>query len=382
MTYKTKGVALVAGMLAMLAMGVASAPQNAFAQTGTCKAIPPTQQMALIRPIPLGISGGNNRSIIKDKKGRLKGCFSGTLGSMVQDSSSNEYILSNNHVLADQNTAKPGDPIVQPGLIDVQCVRSQSNTVATFSSAIKLRFGGHKNFVDAAIAAVQPGDVSPQILFIGDISSTVVSSPAIGMSVQKMGRTSCLTTGVIAALDANVTINYSDTMKPHLASFVNQILVTGNGMTPIFSAAGDSGSLIVTQDDCPLPVALLFAGSTNGAITIANPISAVLSRLNVSMVGTCGGAVTSAPDAEALASNIGMSEEAVASAKAVRDLHEDQLMSIPGAVGSGIAAGDQPGQPAIQVYVQKLTPEAKAATPKDVEGTPVKLIESGELVAY
>jgi hypothetical protein len=382
MTYKTKGAALVACMLAMLAIGVASAPQNAFAQIDACTVVPPTQQTALFRPIPLGISGGNNRSIIKDKKGRLKGCFSGTLGSMVQDSANNQYILSNNHVLADQNLAKPGEPIVQPGLVDTQCVRSQSNAVATFSNAIKLRFGGHKNFVDAAIAAVAPGDVSPQILFIGDIASTVVSSPVIGMAVQKMGRTSCLTTGVIAALDANVTVNYSDTMKPHLASFVNQILVTGNGDTPTFSAAGDSGSLIVTQDDCPLPVALLFAGSTNGAITIANPISAVLSRLNVSMVGTCTALASATPSADALAANIGMSKEVVASAKAVRDRHEDQLMSIPGAVGSGIAAGDQPGQPAIVVYVTKMTPQVKAAAPKDVEGTPVKVTESGEIVAY
>jgi hypothetical protein len=381
MTYKTKGAALVACMLAILAIGVASAPQNAFALIDACNVIPPTQRTALTRPIPLGISGGNNRSILKDKDGELKGCFSGTLGSMVQDSANNQYILSNNHVLADQNLAKPGEPIVQPGLVDVQCVRSQSNAVATFSSAIKIRFG-HKNFVDAAIAAVQPGQVSPQILFIGNIASTVVSAPAIGMPVQKMGRTTCLTTGVIAALDANVTINYSDTKKPHLASFVNQILVTGNGDTPIFSAAGDSGSLIVTQDDCPLPVALLFAGSTNGAITIANPISAVLSSLGVSMVGTCTALASAEPSADALAADIGMSKEVVASAKSVRDRHEDQLMSIPGAVGSGIAAGDQPGHAAIEVFVEKLTPQVKAATPKDVEGTPVKVIESGEIVAY
>ena len=57
-------------------------------------------------------------------------------------------------------------------------------------------------------------------------------------------------------------------------------------------------------------------------------------------------------------------------------------MSIPGAVGSGIAAGDQPGQAAIEVYVKTMTPQVSAATPKDVEGTPVKLIESGEIVAY
>jgi hypothetical protein len=83
-----------------------------------------------------------------------------------------------------------------------------------------------------------------------------------------------------------------------------------------------------------------------------------------------------------VAASMGMSTEVVASANSVRDRHEDQLMSVPGAVGSAIAAGDQPGQAAIVVYVTKMTPQVKAAVPKDVEGTPVKVIESGEIVAY
>jgi len=83
-----------------------------------------------------------------------------------------------------------------------------------------------------------------------------------------------------------------------------------------------------------------------------------------------------------LAANVGMSAEVVASAKAVRDRHESELMSIPGAVGSAIGASDQPGQPEIVVYVKKMTPEVKAAAPKDAEGTPVRIIETGEIVPY
>jgi len=377
MSYKTTGAALVA---CMLAISVASMPQNASAQT--CATNP--QQAALQRPISLGTSGGNIQSLIRKKSNnKLIGCFSGTLGSMVEDSTGNQYILSNNHVLADQNMAKPGQLIVQPGLVDVECVRSQSNAVATFSNAIKLRFGGHKNFVDAALAAVEPGQVSPSIMFVGSISSDVISAPTIGMPVQKMGRTTCLTTGVIAVLDANVKIDYSDTKKPHLASFVNQVAVTGSVKTPIFGGPGDSGSLIVTRDDCPLAVALLFAGTSNGALTFANPITEVLSRLDVSMVGTCTEAIASeATGADVSAANIGVSKDVEASAKAVRDRNEDQLMSVPGAVGSGIAAGDQPGQAAIEVFVTKLTPQAKAAAPTNLEGMPVKVVETGEIVAY
>jgi hypothetical protein len=57
-------------------------------------------------------------------------------------------------------------------------------------------------------------------------------------------------------------------------------------------------------------------------------------------------------------------------------------MSIPGAVGTAIGVSDQPGQPAIHVYLNKMTPEARAAAPETVEGVPVKLIESGGFVAY
>jgi hypothetical protein len=374
MSYKMKAAVVVAGMLAI---GVAVTPQSAFAQS--CEAA--TQRTALVRPIPLGVSGGNIHSFLRKKvNNKIKGCFSGTLGSMVQDSQNVQYILSNNHVLADQNKAKAGQQIVQPGLADVQCLKAQSDSVATFSRDVNINFGGRLNNVDAAIAAVEPGQVSPDILFIGGISSSL-ATPTPGLAVQKMGRTTCLTTGLIAALDVNVSVNYSDTNKPKLAKFVNQILVTGSHSTPNFSAPGDSGSLIVTDDSCPRAVALLFAGSSNG-MTIANPISTVLSGLSVSMVGSCTPALSTLAQADVEAQSVGLSMEAVESAKAIRDRHEDSLMRVPGVVGTGIGAGDQSGQPAIEVFVEKLTPEAQAATSKDVEGLPVKVVESGEFVAY
>ncbi len=337
-----------------------------------------SQDSTLIRPIPLGVSGGNINDSIKIPHGIE--CFSGTLGSMVQDSSSNQYILSNNHVLAEVNKAKPGQQIIQPGLIDIGCEKIKSNAVATFSRTVKVEFGKATNTIDAAIAAVDPADVSADILNIGPIASSVVT-PTLGLPVQKMGRSTCLTTGTIAAVAVNAIVNYSDTGGRKLAKFVNQIQIDGD-----FAAAGDSGSLIVTQDTCPQAVGLLFAGGTlsNGTpATIANPISAVLSGLNVSMVGGCTPlAASNTAQADVEAGNVGMSKEAVASAIAVRDRHEDDLMRIPGAVGTGVGIGDEPGQPAIMIYVKKMTPEAQAAAPKDVEGVPVKLIQNGGFVAY
>ena len=50
-------------------------------------------------------------------------------------------------------------------------------------------------------------------------------------------------------------------------------------------------------------------------------------------------------------------------------------------VGTGIGADDN-GHPEIQVYFEKLTPQAQAALPTEVEGTPVKAVETGAFVAY
>ena len=375
MSYQAK---VAMAVVCAVALGVAMMPQNVSAQIPmACSDLPAPQQVALTRPIELGVSGGNIKSIIKTK--HTRGCFSGTLGSMVEDADENEYILSNNHVLADTNKAKQGQLILQPGLVDSACLRAKSNAVATFSSSVKIRFGGPNNQVDTALAAVVPGQVTPYIMFVGGIADTVISEPAIGMAVQKMGRTTCLTTGAIQALDTNVTINYSEVPKhPRLANFVNQILLTGSTLTPTFGAAGDSGSLVVTQDDCPQAVALLFAGNSSGFI-IANPITSVLSATNTSMVGTCS--VPDAQTADDAEADLGVSTDVVKSAKSVRDRHEDELKSVPGVVGTGIGADDN-GHPEIQVYFEKLTPQAQAALPTDVEGTPVKAVETGAFVAY
>src|SRR5258708_12700827 len=97
MSYKMKAAALVA---CMLAIGVASTPQKASAQG--CDGDP--QKTALARPIPLGISGGNIHSFLRKKvNNKIIGCFGGTLGSMVQHSSLNQFILTTHHLPAHPN---------------------------------------------------------------------------------------------------------------------------------------------------------------------------------------------------------------------------------------------------------------------------------------
>ena len=60
--------------------------------------------------------------------------------------------------------------------------------------------------------------------------------------------------------------------------------------------------------------------------------------------------------------------------------HRDRLMAIPGVSGLGI--GDMDGNPAIVIMVRQLTPDLKARLPRALEGHPVVVEQSGEIVAF
>ena len=244
-------------------------------------------QVDQTRPIELGTSGGNilDRSMLY--------CCSGTLGSLVQDALGNLYALSNNHVLARVNVATPGEEINQPGQIDQKC--DQVGVVADLSDFVVIKFkkgrggGGAANEVDAAIAQVRADQVRSDgsILDIGTVSANTVAA-FVGQTVQKSGRTTGLTFGMVSAVDVTVDVGYSAECGGPLnqtARFVNQIRIGPGG----FSAGGDSGSLVVEEgavdsnDGRPRAVGLLFAGSSNS--TLINPIDSVLTLLGVSMVG-------------------------------------------------------------------------------------------------
>lgn len=238
------------------------------------------------RPIQLGTSGGNvfDRSMIY--------CCSGTLGALVVDNNTGQQlILSNNHVLARFNQGIQGEPVNQPGQIDQSC--GTDGQVAELTAFVPIQTTkGRKikwNTVDAAVAAVIPGDVAADgsILDIGPVSDNTIAA-FVGQSVQKSGRTTGHTNGTVLNIDVTTSVGYSNECggaPNQTAYFQNQIRI-GNGD---FSDGGDSGSLIVEAgstdpaNGLPRAVGLLFAGDSSS--TVANPINAVLAALNVSMVG-------------------------------------------------------------------------------------------------
>jgi hypothetical protein len=336
------------------------------------------QANRLGRPIPLGVSGGSAASIRRMRTGNLirVSCSGGTLGALVQDSRGHRFVLSNNHVIGRSNAARPGESIIQPGFQSVQCNKQLTGPVARFSRRIRLVFGETgSNDADAAIARVRPGAVSERIDNIGPISDEP-SEPIVGLAVQKMGATSCLTQGIVSAVAIDVRVmGYNQPGRPpRVAMFRNQILVTAPSGGPI-SAEGDSGSLIVTTDACPRPVGLLFAGGTLG--TLASPLAPIMSTLGVSFVNGCSasaGAIANAAPGDARRASI-------ASATATRDAHRTRLARIPGTIGTGIGVDGAKDMVTIDVFVRSLTAEARAAAPAEVGGVPVRLREAGDFVS-
>lgn len=214
------------------------------------------------RPVPTGVSVGNNNE-----------CAAGTIGCVVYKGTT-AYILSNNHVLARENAASLGEIIVQPGRYDSQpqCAdQSSTNTVATLSQFVPINFSGGNNTVDCALAQYTAGTAftcSTPSGYYGFPSATTVNA-TVGLGIKKVGRTSTLTTGTVTAINATVNVGYSS----GTATFVGQIVTSRR-----FSKAGDSGSLVVTNNASNNPVGLLFAGTKDGT-TILNPINSVLSAL-------------------------------------------------------------------------------------------------------
>ena len=199
--------------------------------------------------------------------------MAGTYGAVVTDGT-DWFILSNNHVLADENLLPVGSPIFQPGLLDGG--NSATDRVATLAKFIKIDPSVH-NIVDCAIARILDRTQANSVFLpnVTKLKTAAVVPAAIGMNVEKVGRTSGYTQGQVFDVSAIVKVNYS----MGAVIFDDQVLVRGSAGS--FSAAGDSGSLIV-ESAVKQGTALLFAGSAT--MTIGNKLQNVLTALGVTLV--------------------------------------------------------------------------------------------------
>jgi hypothetical protein len=252
--------------VSMVVTGEIRAFPAATAPPAATRAAAISRTSRFARPVPIGISTGNQGE-----------CSAGTIAARVK-SGSTTYALSNNHVYALENSAAIGSNVLQPGRYDLNCASGSNALLGKLSKFVRITFStSANNRVDAAIAAATTtnlGRSTPSDGY-GTPRATTVAA-ALNQVVRKYGRTTGLTSGSVVGLNATVNVGYSH----GTARFVGQIVIKGKGQ---FSRAGDSGSLIV--DGNRRPVGLLFAGSSNG-YTFANQIGQVLSALGVTVDGT------------------------------------------------------------------------------------------------
>ena len=366
---------------------------------------PATHQDALAVPMLLGSSGGNNNDF-DEASSKIVDCCSGTLGSLIQDDSGRQYLLSNNHVLARSDHAAIGDTIVQPGLIDNNCTPNGDGpgTVPVGSLAAWLPLRSPQTNADAAIAQVASHTVDPtgSILEFGtrqQDGSLAAAPPGVSstngqgedatlqLRVAKSGRTTGLTCGRVNAIDLDVSVDYyrdcAET-RPYLTkTFTNQIAVSGDR----FSDAGDSGSLIVDTGTAE-PVGLFFAGGIDSAgvsYGIASPAPDVLNELSAQMPGNPSFSFVGTADHEVSCLSYGDSTTTAAQNRTLSDsenLRQQQALAVgrslvnPSAGILGIAPGkssDHPGTAALILYVdQKVMP----SVPPQVEGVRTVVVPS------
>jgi hypothetical protein len=197
----------------------------------------------------------------------------GTMGLLLEyatgENVGKAYILSNNHVLAANNTGFVGDPIIQPGQHDSGV--AGKDTIASLYRWVPLD-NQKVNSVDAAVAEVIGESewhkyVSPYVSKIG--IPIDLATAKIDMNVEKTGRTTGYTQGKVISINQTVKVDYG---KAGIITFKDQICTTS------MSKGGDSGSCLF-EAGTKKPVGLLFAGTESESFY--NPIKSVLSSLSM-----------------------------------------------------------------------------------------------------
>jgi hypothetical protein len=209
------------------------------------------------RPVPLGVSIGQDRG------------QTGTAGFLARRDGE-LFVVSNNHILALENKGHKGDPILQPGWWDGG---RPEDAFAELSDWIDLDFAAGESRLDAAIAVTGEHAVDGRF-YAGGIAAGGPAPVKPDRPVWKCGRTTALTHGTVADINASIEVRYESG-----SILLKQQILIGDGEPNSFAAGGDSGALIV-DEDLGQPLALLCAVSPK--FTVGNKIELVLEGLGVS----------------------------------------------------------------------------------------------------
>lgn len=200
----------------------------------------------------------------------------GTFGCLVRKvgDANTLYMMSNSHVLANEGLATVGDAILQPGPIDDGT--KGADTIGELSEFVPFTFTatGYPNLVDIAIAKVKGANVTSAIRKIG-VPVGVSNVVRRDMQVQKTGRTTDYTIGVIQDVDYRMALDYA---RPGGGS--GRVGLRDLVLCTRYTAGGDSGSAVLNMGK--KVVGVHFAGSPSTSVFLK--IKNVLSALNVTIV--------------------------------------------------------------------------------------------------
>jgi hypothetical protein len=219
------------------------------------------------RPAPCGVSIGSRELPTP-----------GTLGCVVTRAG-RTYILGTNHILALLNRSRAGTGIPQPGGLDGGT--DKGDVIARLARFVPIT-RDRPNRVDAAIALTSRKRVDPRVLQPDGTLRPLVSpevAPALGMPVQKCGRTTGHRLGRIDAVGVTLDVDFAPLGGTF--RFTDQFRVRGSG--DLFSDTGDSGALVTTFPGNQ-PVGLLFSGNASANMSFCNDIGEVLRALDVAIV--------------------------------------------------------------------------------------------------
>jgi hypothetical protein len=323
------------------------------------------------RPTLMGVSVGNTTGT-PSPCSKTTPCASGTAGLLVYSTSnpSQTFILGSNHVLSAvgptfcPGTAQPGTWTLQPGTGDlgIDPGNIPHYHVASFTTGVT------NSNIDAGLSqVVGPTTATTGIFGIGEPNPHVGVAYS-GETVVKSGEGTGVTMGTVKSV--NVTVPIPNTRCLSLNVFHNQISITPQGVGP-FSAGGDSGSAILDAISMT-PIGLLMAGTST--VTFANPINKVYVDLSVFPVSPSGAGLTWEQELGVVAQSV---DPRLARLEEIQERHEDEVLRIPGVQGIGIGLDEKRENLLFHVYVIKQTPSLTGALPREIDGIPVQVIETG-----
>ena len=212
------------------------------------------------------------------------GVSAGTLGCFCrstrpQDPSDAVYVLSNNHVFANVNTAAIGDLLLQPGPLDGG---TRADAFATLERFVPIALGGVvANRLDGALGRLSTAAFKNTVCSIGKLTGTAAASEGLG--IRKHGRTTGYREGAVTDASYDALVGMDHTGAGTVALFEDQMRL---GPRPPFTdigLGGDSGSLVVTRRG-RRAVGLYFANPPGGEYGIASPMAEVLARLEIALL--------------------------------------------------------------------------------------------------